>query len=237
METPGTVLRSERESQKKSLKDVAKHLKIKSDYLKAIEEDNYSLLPAEVFTKAYIRFYAESLGLESEYIIELYKQQVEVEAEASVPHSDNGTEPAEAASESTRTFNWKLTAVPAVLAVIVLSLFLITRNDDSVPPQPAPPQEKIDTEPVPEAAPEKLRLHIEATEITWVSVIADDEGPKEWLLRTGETISVTAREKFALKIGNAGGTRLILNDRDMGTLGPRGKIVDMVLTDNSGSMR
>ena len=92
--------------------------------------------------------------------------------------------------------------------------------------------QESDAAPVPVAVPDLLSLRIEATEITWVSVSVDDGGPKEWLLRTGESISVTAREKFTLKIGNAGGTRLTLNNRDIGSLGPRGKIVDIVLTEN-----
>jgi len=37
---------------------------------------------------------------------------------------------------------------------------------------------------------------------------------------------------FKLKIGNAGGTRLILNGEDLGSLGPPGKIVDLTLTEN-----
>jgi cytoskeleton protein RodZ len=63
MDTPGNVLRAERERQKKSLKEIAKRLKINIQYIKAIEEDDYSLLPAEVFTKAYLRIYAEALEL------------------------------------------------------------------------------------------------------------------------------------------------------------------------------
>ena len=48
-------------------------------------------------------------------------------------------------------------------------------------------------------------------------------------MRSGDAVTVTGSERFAIKIGNAGGTRLIFNDEDLGELGPHGKVVDIVL--------
>jgi len=72
MDTPGKILKTEREKQGKSLKEISVNLKLSNDYLTAIEEDNYSELPAEVFTKAYLRLYADELGLDGDYILDLF---------------------------------------------------------------------------------------------------------------------------------------------------------------------
>ena len=72
MDTPGNILKSERTKQNKSISGIARSLKISVDYLEAIEEDRYDLLPAEVYARAYLRLYAETLGLESDYILSLY---------------------------------------------------------------------------------------------------------------------------------------------------------------------
>ncbi len=75
MDTPGNLLRSEREKQDKSLEDIEKVLKINIEYLRAIEKDNYGMLPADLFVKSYLRSYSNTLGLESDNILALYNKQ------------------------------------------------------------------------------------------------------------------------------------------------------------------
>jgi hypothetical protein len=75
----------------------------------------------------------------------------------------------------------------------------------------------------------KLTLRITATELTWISMRIDGEKRKEWSMRSGDAVTVTASDRFEIKVGNAGGTRLHLNNEDLGELGPHGKIIDIVL--------
>ncbi|UCH44263.1 MAG: helix-turn-helix domain-containing protein [Nitrospiraceae bacterium] len=73
--TPGSILKAEREKQNKSLEEIAHRLKLSPDYLQAIEEGSYGSIPAEIFVKAYIRFYADALGLDSDFILDLYHKK------------------------------------------------------------------------------------------------------------------------------------------------------------------
>ncbi len=296
MDTPGNILRSEREKQNKSLNGIAKSLKISIEYLDAIEADKYDLLPAEVYTKAYIRLYAESLGLESDYILSLYKIEPET-SPIQEPEPPLGKKP----------FNYKLLLITAAISIIILTVMLSTHREqepamevagetaepvtdaekkpdklspkiameqkpvmevisetaepgkpppeftreqkpvmevisETAEPGKLPPEFTRKQEPVmevisetaepgivPGKKPDKLSLKITAIELTWISVSIDGSSRREWPMRAGESTTLTASEKFSITIGNAGGTRLIFNDEDLGELGPRGKVADIVL--------
>jgi cytoskeletal protein RodZ len=235
MDTPGNVLRAEREYQKKSLKEIARSLKLNIDFLKAIEEDDYSLLPAEVFTKAYLRIYAESLGIENGYILNLYKTLMEEGVAVKSAPPSRGIDFTPLKNIFQRTVPWKPLAVIAVFVLIILFAITLRKPEEqkSIDKVVNKTEEtsimEEETTIIEENKQGTLSLKIIAIELTWVSVSIDDGKPTESLLRTGESITVTAVSRFAVKVGNAGGTRLILNNRDVGSLGPRGKVVDIVL--------
>jgi transcriptional regulator with XRE-family HTH domain len=119
-------------------------------------------------------------------------------------------------------------------------------SDDPIPPEPSPippPPEgegAASPEPSPPAptpssianpAPSQaepsvpLVLLVEARESSWVHATIDGTEIKEALLQPGESVRWEAREKFLLTVGNAGGVRLLLDGRDLGSLGPSGKVV------------
>ncbi len=256
MDTPGSVLKTERKRQKKSLKGIARALKIKVEYLRAIEEDDYGLLPAEIYTKAYLRLYADLLGLESGFILELYKntagtgavEEAEPPGEPEPPAKEPQYKPASAVSyiknikepfretagkiigpfKKISGLNYKpALAVAASLLIIVISAVVFMRGREEKPVTRAVVSDGRKAE-LP-AKQEKLSLKITAVELTWVSVSIDGGKRREWLLRPGETVSLSADKTFVLKVGNAGGTRIVFNNRDLGKLGPSGKVVDIVL--------
>lgn len=51
----------------KTIEEVASHLKIKKQYLVALEEEKLELLPAEVYAKGYLKLYSKYLGLNPDY--------------------------------------------------------------------------------------------------------------------------------------------------------------------------
>ena len=75
----------------------------------------------------------------------------------------------------------------------------------------------------------EMTLKIVATELTWVSLSIDGGEPGEWHLRSGQTMTLKGKSGFRGKIGNAGGTKLYLNNENLGELGPSGKIIDITL--------
>ncbi len=224
MDTPGTLLKAERENQKKSLEDIENTLKIQLDYLKAIENDKYELLPPGIFLKAYLRLYAETLGLDDNYVLQLYTDTFGngVVGKTVTPVEECVVSPV--GNNESRRINKKM-FLWCIVAAVVLMFFAILMKPEKQETRTGPAevqgQEAV--------APEMLVLNITASEITWVSVKIDGLKPREWLIRKGEVITLNATEVFAIKVGNAGGTRLALNGKDLGVLGPQGKVVDIVL--------
>jgi cytoskeletal protein RodZ len=75
--TVGRLFQKEREEKKVSLETVSKETRISLPFLRAIEEDAYQLIPAEIYVRGFIRSYAKLLHLNVDEILDLYRHQAE----------------------------------------------------------------------------------------------------------------------------------------------------------------
>ncbi len=75
----GTILRSERESRKLRIEDVAKSLKIRASYLTAMEEGRIKELPGAIYSLGYLKIYSDFLLLESAEIVQSFRNLAESE--------------------------------------------------------------------------------------------------------------------------------------------------------------
>ena len=69
----GEVLRTAREAKGVDLTRVERDTKIRERYLSALERGEYRELPGAVYTKGFLRNYGSYLGLDPEYLIDLYR--------------------------------------------------------------------------------------------------------------------------------------------------------------------
>jgi hypothetical protein len=72
-ESPGKLLKKERETRNISLDEISAFTKIKEHHLKSIEEDRYELLPAAIYVKGFLKTYAQYLALDPKNIILQYE--------------------------------------------------------------------------------------------------------------------------------------------------------------------
>ena len=72
MSSIGNILRTERETQGRTLTEVSKAVYIKTKYLSALEEENFAAIPGEVYVKRFIRAYASYLGMDGEELVAQY---------------------------------------------------------------------------------------------------------------------------------------------------------------------
>ena len=71
--TTGDMLREERLRQNMSEKEVGDQLHITADYVRALESNNYEMLPGAIFVKGYLKSYAALLNLDEAELLGQYK--------------------------------------------------------------------------------------------------------------------------------------------------------------------
>ncbi|MFO6495495.1 MULTISPECIES: helix-turn-helix domain-containing protein [Bacillus] len=72
----GNRLKEAREEKGMSLDDLQAATKIQKRYLTALEEGNYDVIPGKFYVRAFIKQYAEAVGLNSELLFEEYKKDI-----------------------------------------------------------------------------------------------------------------------------------------------------------------
>ena len=72
----GDILRSEREKQRLTIKDVENETSIRALYIEAIEKGDQKALPSEVYVKGFIRNYADFLHLDADALARQYREEL-----------------------------------------------------------------------------------------------------------------------------------------------------------------
>jgi cytoskeletal protein RodZ len=72
----GASLREARTRRGLSLDDVTTGLRIRERYVTALEEERWELMPAEAYTKGFLRMYAEFLGLNGTLYVDEYNERI-----------------------------------------------------------------------------------------------------------------------------------------------------------------
>jgi transcriptional regulator with XRE-family HTH domain len=81
----GERLREARMRQKIDVADVETATKIRAKYLRALENEEFGLLPGPTFVKTFLRTYAEYLGLDAQLLVEESRVQSEPRGEEIAP--------------------------------------------------------------------------------------------------------------------------------------------------------
>jgi transcriptional regulator with XRE-family HTH domain len=77
MPTIGDTLREARMRQHLDIADVESRTKIRAKYLRALENEEFGMLPGPTFVKTFLRTYAEALGLDPQVLVEEYRATYE----------------------------------------------------------------------------------------------------------------------------------------------------------------
>jgi cytoskeleton protein RodZ len=101
--------------------------KIRAKYLRALENEEWDLLPGPTFVRTFLRTYAQALGLDSKALVEEYRLRYEPPAElehqpvvSSTPRSRPRSRPGRGAPAPSRGY---MIAVGVIALVIVLLIY------------------------------------------------------------------------------------------------------------------
>src|SRR5271166_1881708 len=78
----GATLREARMRARIDVSEIEAQTKIRAKYLRALENEEWSLLPGPTFVKSFLRTYAQALGLDGKALVEEYRLHHERPSEA-----------------------------------------------------------------------------------------------------------------------------------------------------------
>src|SRR3954454_13502866 len=123
----GTILGRARNRRQIELAEVEAATRIRFRYLRAIEDEEWDVLPGGVYTRGFIRTYASFLGLDGDRLVSDYRESVEPwhrSAEAAQPQPGSGGD-----SGGPRGVALAGLAVIAVIAVAVVAIVAIPSGE------------------------------------------------------------------------------------------------------------
>lgn len=168
----GRRLKEAREAKGMSLSDVQETTKIQKRYLEGIEEGAYDIMPGKFYVRAFIKQYAEAVGLNAEELFEEFKNEMPSSSEDEVPLRPTGAAAAEQKTrvdaskpirESSKWLDYlpKILVGAFVLGALILVYVLIPKSgsesepavEDEVQVEEPQTEEPAVEEPAPEEKP------------------------------------------------------------------------------------
>ncbi|WP_079508500.1 helix-turn-helix domain-containing protein [Mesobacillus jeotgali] len=114
----GIILKEAREAKGLSLDELQSITKIQKRYLLGIEEGNYSMMPGKFYVRAFIKQYAEAVGLDPDQLFEQHKSEIPSTYNEELPEQLSRV-------QSRKSFSPETSKVLDVLPKILIGIFII----------------------------------------------------------------------------------------------------------------
>lgn len=115
----GNRLREARKEKRMSLEELQSMTKIQKKYLVGIEEGNYDIMPGKFYVRAFIKQYAEAVGLQPDELFEEHKGEIPSAYEDDMPEQFSRVD-AKQTMSNTKLFEWLPRIIVTAGIVIVL---------------------------------------------------------------------------------------------------------------------
>jgi hypothetical protein len=219
----GTTLRETRIRRRVDLAAVEDETKIRVRYLRALENEEWDVLPGGAYTRSFIRTYATYLGLDAERLSDEYRRTVE-EPDGDRLHEPAGPMRPQAPGGGGPRFQISRGALAALISVglmvILVGIGLAGGGGGSDSTgsgshkRGAKAERKQKATP---ATPKKVKLHLSALGDVWVCLLDANGAP----LVNGQILTAGAEEgpfrsgRFTVSFGN-GEVAMRINGEDVG---------------------
>jgi len=202
MKSIGIYLRSKRRLLGLRISKVAEELKIKPEYIKAMENNRLDLLPTKAHQRVFLKSYAEYLGMDFEKIKKELFEEKKVEEKkdfypVEIPKSDGGL---------------FYLIFGLILGFIIVGFFLKSVEPKKAKTESETGQEilgpfpsKVDI--TPEIAPffpeieDKMLLRLEAFENSWLQVMGDGLNLFSGILGSNTAMEFISESTFVIRMG------------------------------------
>jgi cytoskeleton protein RodZ len=249
----GETLRDARMRARIDISEIEATTKIRAKYLRALENEEWSLLPGPTFVKSFLRTYAQALGLDGKALVEEYRLSHERPSEAALepivssPQRSRGR-PSTGGRSPGGPSRGYLAVVGVVALVIVLLVWGLlssgggssskstsTRAGTSTPAKTSGPRRKHHA--ASSSADSLVALSLRPSAPVYVCLIGDD-GRKVipgTELKPGTTTPTYHAKHFEITLGNSSVTMYV--DGTRRTVSPSTQAIGYSITKASGRRR
>jgi len=207
----GETLRQARNRRKVELSEVETATRIRLRYLQAIETEDWEVLPGGVYTRGFIRTYANFLGLDGDRLADDYRASVEGKASdsaapapgASAPRPSSGPKPGRY-----RRLGWLVAATGVVLIAAAVIALLPGSDSGGIVERPQQREREQRTDRKPETqtqpAPSGVSLQLTASAEVWVCLLSAGGRPlvDGQILEAGTQVGPFRSGSFTVSFGN-----------------------------------
>jgi transcriptional regulator with XRE-family HTH domain len=203
-----------------SVDQVAERIRVRREYLQALEDMNLKLLPGKAYAMAFLRSYARELGLDANMIVEQFQQ------ESALSREDSQKQIRNPASKPHRERPWLAAAALALLAAGFVGWRALDRDQTpaavSEPATSAAPVVEAGAEAVPGAAVHRV-VEIKALTDAWLEARGPDG--TVFLSRTlqaGDVYRPDPSPGWTLHARDGAAFEVFINGQSAGLLGNAG---------------
>ena len=191
----GTSLREARLRQGLDFPELEQATKIRGKYLRALEDEQFDLLPAQTYVKGFLRSYAEYLGLDGQLYVDEYNSRYVV-GEVDAPfRARRAASPRRSPRVQSRVVLLTLLGIALVTALVIVAWTRGSPEAQNVPGlTPAPASSTPAKTANPARGPARVRLVVRASiGSSWLRVQRGSRVVFQNWLDLGERVAFTGR--------------------------------------------
>ena len=218
------------------ISEVESATKIRAKYLRALENEEWDLLPGPVYIRSFLRTYGDYLGLDSRMLADEFKHRYERPSDHDIHPITPRSRERERQSRPSRVPAW----VPVVLAVAVVAGILFVVGLASGPSIPVPRSshshttaqhtQPVTTSTTAPVRPRKVTLRLVPTGLVYVCLV-DGAGKKlinAQNFSPGQTIPPVSARHLLVTLGN-NAIQLTVDGRSVG-VAPSANAIRLLIT-------
>ncbi|HEY2439592.1 MAG TPA: helix-turn-helix domain-containing protein [Solirubrobacteraceae bacterium] len=242
----GATLREARMRAKIDINEVERRTKIRAKYLRAMENEEWDLLPGEVYVKSFLRTYGDFLGLDSRQLMDDYKRRYERPSDHELRPITPRSRDRERRRRRPVIPPWAV--IGLVLVAVVATLYFVgrkpggsTSNTTGTHANTGPHRHSgqaaagTHTTTKPKAVRTKVKLQLVATGQVYVCLVDGAGKPliPGLIFSPGQTIPTKTSSKLLLTLGNAS-VKMTVNGQPV-SVTPSSSAIGYLLTPTSHS--
>jgi cytoskeleton protein RodZ len=223
----GATLREARMRARIDVSEIEAQTKIRAKYLRALENEEWGLLPGPTFVKSFLRTYAQALGLDGKAMVEEYRLHHERPSEAmlepivSTPQSRRPRGRSGAGAGPSRGYVVAVSTIGVVIVALIVLLLVGGGSSKKTPAKstvtvgithPAGSKHHSRTGVAGHRAPstEDVALSLKPSSVLYVCLIGDGHKLIPGLeLQPGKTTPTYHARHFEITLGNSSVTMLV----------------------------